>query len=49
MFGRRMPLTWLMRAGLCACSTVAILLLYRPLRKPLTPEDATGNGVATHD
>jgi hypothetical protein len=38
---------WLMHAGLCAGSTVAILLLYRPPRKALTP-DATGSGVATH-
>jgi POT family proton-dependent oligopeptide transporter len=39
---------WLLHAGLCAGSTAAILLLYRPLRKMLTPEDAIGN-VATHD
>ena len=39
---------WLMHAGLCAGSTVAILLLYRPLLRALTPEDASGSGVATH-
>jgi POT family proton-dependent oligopeptide transporter len=35
---------WLLHAGLAAASTAAILLLYRPLRKLLTPEEMAHGG-----
>lgn len=36
---------WLLHAGMCAASTVAILLLYRPLRTTLTPEEDAASTV----